>query len=75
METLNWIRLREDNTATAFGPYASHLILRHRQDLDALVRNWKWQDKIDAKFTQVKYVRNSHFVFDQGARVRAAGTR
>jgi hypothetical protein len=71
---MDWIRLSEDNLAEAFGPYASHLLLHHRNALDELVRNWHRAAEIDRVFTQTKYVRNSHFLFDQEGCVRAAGS-
>lgn len=69
----NWIRLREDNTATAFGPAASHILLRHRENLDEICHNWKRQAKIDRMFDQVGYVRNVYYLLDDNGAVRAAG--
>lgn len=69
----NWIRLREDNTATAFGPLASRLLLHHRAELDTIHHNWKKQAKIDRLFNQVKYVRNVYYLLDGEGHVRAAG--
>lgn len=68
-----WIRLREDNTATAFGAAASHILLRHRGELDEIHRNWGRQTRIDKVFDQLGYVRNVYYLLDERGYVRAAG--
>lgn len=69
----NWIRLREDNTATAFGAAAPHILLRHRGELNEIHRNWKRQARIDKAFDQLGYVRNVYYLLDEDGYVRAAG--
>ena len=70
---MDWIRLNEDNLASAFGSDASHLLLHHRSDLDELVRNWHRQDELNKILKQVQYDRNRYFLFDAEGRIRAAG--
>lgn len=75
---MNWIRIREDKTCTAFGPQASQLLLNNRKALDSLLKDLQYADRINNRWRELygesatQYVRNSHFVYE-GSTVRAAG--